>query len=196
MGAFGVRREPGQSDWEFWSEMLAAGGDHFTEKLLKLCRVGNRLWAQVKRYDAKTLEVDVYVMRIQFWWNNNDYWNYTYRYDCDSDGPTDYDCPLSYLDGCTDTKDHGEWWREQVRAYHERRRIVRTHGVKIRFANPLKFTNGDEEIEFTVFNHKNQVRYIGANGGHYRISDAAFREFEVVSQPQKFKPLKQVKELA
>lgn len=117
-------------------------------KTLKHCCVGNNLW-MVKEYsgnDSEIIERFILLCLMQFHGGSYCYWGYK---DIDETaGPYQVNCPLSYIEMCTEPhNDYSREWRERVRQYHALRnrklgigdtftycnmhwQVCDTHGVK------------------------------------------------------------------
>jgi len=94
---------------------LTENNEHCTT--LKHCCVGNNLW-MVKELPDETRFILLCLM--QFHGGSYPYWGYK---DIDETaGPNAVNCPLSYIEMCTEpNNDYSREWRERVRQYHKLR---------------------------------------------------------------------------
>jgi hypothetical protein len=96
-------------------------------------------------------------------------------------GPAEDRCPIRVLDRLTPTDD--KWaseWRARCRAYHARRASLPKlrKGDRVRFAEPMAFSNGDTLAEL-IFETGSTFR--GPEGyGRYHVTSWRDRAFEVV----------------
>lgn len=91
-------------------------------------------------------------------------------------GPTWATCPDRLLDLMGEPpNEHAAEWRAACRAYNARPKVVK--GMRVKFARPLKFTNGAELDTFT-FEGRNRFR---ADYGVYSISGWKERDYEVLA---------------
>lgn len=94
---------------------------HFSA--LKYCCVGNNLW--IVREGRLYLmpphrHIVLYMMRRQASDVHNVRWGYKELFE--TEGPRQTNCPLSYIEMCTEpTNAYSREWREKVRKYHELR---------------------------------------------------------------------------
>jgi len=101
--------------WPTRKDLIA----HLTEdnehsKTLKYCCVGNNLWMVKELPDGTRF---ILLCLMQFHGCSFGYWGYK---DIDeTSGPYQVNCPLSYIEMCTEPhNDNSREWRERVRQYH------------------------------------------------------------------------------
>jgi len=93
-------------------------------------------------------------------------------------GPVQADCPARILDLLTETDDeNANEWRARCRENLARR--MPKIGTRVRFAHPIRFTDGSEEDEFQVVRAGKRRKILrGCNGRHYRLSRRVWRDYE------------------
>ncbi|MBJ7469727.1 MAG: hypothetical protein JHD16_00415 [Solirubrobacteraceae bacterium] len=90
-------------------------------------------------------------------------------------GPAEDRCPIRILDLLTDTdSDYALNWRQRCRDRASRPRPKK--GQKVRFAEPLAFTNGDRVSDFT---YQGGSRF-AADGREYHISRWRDQRFTIL----------------
>jgi len=91
--------------------------DNEHSKTLKYCCVGNNLWMVKELPDGTRF---ILMCLMQFHGGSFCYWGYK---DIDeTSGPSAVNCPLSYIEMCTEPhNDYSREWRERVRQYHKLR---------------------------------------------------------------------------
>jgi hypothetical protein len=94
----------------------------------------------------------------------------------DPEGPCYYDCPASILDLLTPTDDkYATRWRQRCRDRSARPKPRK--GQKVRFAEPIRFTDGTSGAVFTFLG---RTRFATEDGGHVAIPRWADRAYELV----------------
>jgi hypothetical protein len=105
-------------------------------KIIKSTHVGNNHWYVCKRSDGV-----VFIGLDMMQNGGNEGWGYKDL--CAGDGPVEVNCPLSLLKLAPDSGGHETAWREQVQAYHARKkaekakRLNMVAGTCIRFSGRL-----------------------------------------------------------
>ncbi len=115
---------------------------------------------------------------------------FTYKEMTEDMGPCESECPAKILDLLSPVEefasgDCAKWataWRERCRAAIEKRAKAPGDGAKIRFKEPIKFTNGDEIAEFMIRKRGRAIRFADARNSfaQYRISNWQKREYEIL----------------
>jgi hypothetical protein len=106
---------------------------------LASCVRGNVLW-QLRQTTNKTTGEEMRYIGCNILGGDPDGWGYK---DMDETcGPYYNNCPLSYLERCTEpVNDYSRQFRDRVRAYHNRLKEIGDlkPGAEIQFKNPLSF---------------------------------------------------------
>jgi len=132
---------------------------------------------KVQRSDSKR-EVFCAVSLIKYIPGERDRFNFGTKDMADSWGPTVAECPKHILDLLTDTDNEcAIEWRARCRE-NLRKRMPKA-GVRVRFENPIQFTDGSEVREFTVVRVGKRRKVLRDEYGlHYRISRSMWRDRE------------------
>lgn len=130
--------------------------------------------------NTKTGEVFALVVLLDY--RPKDYYNFGYKDMDETMGPYECDCPERILKLLTPTDhEYALGWRERCWARIKARaaKPKLTDGCKVRFAQPIEFTNGDKLDTFEV---EKDGRYVRFWNGYtrYNITGWADREYEVV----------------
>ena len=102
-----------------------------------------------------------------------------YRSMGEESGPYEYDCPAAILDMLTPTdSEYARIWRQKCRARLEK--VRPKSGQVLVLAEPLKYADGLRS-RFTVVKsqtgRRRELRFVGEDGGFYRIPKLLDREF-------------------
>lgn len=136
------------------------------------------LYAAVKIKETGEVWAAVYLLGYA----PNDYYNFGYKDMDETMGPNESECPERILKLLTPTD--SKWaneWRERCWQNIKRRKSkpkVQDRS-RIKFTEPLRFTDGAVLDEFTVHMVGKKVRFI-SGGGLYRITNWREREFQIV----------------
>lgn len=163
MGWTSLHREKGQSNREFFGELLGPGRriiDSHTEGRTEF-------YAAVE--DLETGEVWALVVLTR--WNRG-HWNFTYKEMSETCGPGVDSCPPRLLDRLSPTE--SEWaneWRARCRSRAERKAAnaaALVDGATVKLPSPLRFSDGSERDTFT---YRKAGRRTGlyADGVRFRI---------------------------
>jgi hypothetical protein len=101
-------------------------------------------------------------------------------------GPCEASCPARILDllGPTDHK-FAIQWRAACRAALAKRKRPLPDGGIIRFAEPIRFTDGFEGQEFTIEKSGGRLCLISrVNRGRYKVSRLHERDWQIIPQPK------------
>ena len=135
-------------------------------------------YAAVKTY--ATNEVWALVILIARDRSHREYYNFTYKDMGEDSGPSDRTAPAKVLDLLTPTtNEYALAWRQACRENLETEaaRIRPKSGDTVKFANPLRFTNG-ETLTDLVFVERSTFRT--PTGTRVRIPSWAKRSHEVI----------------
>lgn len=108
--------------------------------------------------------------------------NFGYKDMDETQGPCESQCPERILALLTPTtQEYALGWRKRCYGYHEaRKRLCR--GCTIRFAEPLRFTNGQSCTTFTVQGTHGVPQFYDVVGRRYGISNWYTREYEILEE--------------
>jgi hypothetical protein len=190
MGWLFYERKTNQTVREHLDEKLTWDSEIGKYKVLKSAMVGSTYYAAVERIQADTRTVFAAVFLTQSRPRATDGMTFGYKDMDESDGPTERKCPVSILNLLTETiYEYAKQWREDCRAYAQKKKQRPKIGQTIQFQTPIKFGDGYEGDRFQVANiiykGRNLTVYKNPDGRPYRITNIEQREFTVVSeQPQ------------
>lgn len=172
-----------------WERTDEGAGEIYGLRVLKSACPGNRVYyAAVEQYRAgKVTSTFAIVCKVK--WNPREKDGLVMGYkDMDETcGPNEADCPLDILKllGPTDHP-YALQWRRRCLMRHLRRtaRPKLEHGLKVRFASALRFTEGYEGTDFVI--HKQGRKLMlglpGSSRPSYRCSNLADRPFEILRE--------------
>ena len=181
MGATGTHRDKGiHHDDFFRSELpttLSERGEILASAAVGIPHASYDEWHGV--YYAAVRQRDtgeVWALVILYRYDRRDYFNFTYKDMSESMGPGEATAPAKVLSLLTPTDN--EWataWRERCRANLARRALASkvTPGARVRFTEPIKFTNGAELGTLTFVERDT----FADSGGRYRLTDWRQRDF-------------------
>lgn len=184
MGWTTLHRDKGMTDREFFEaefpEMLTKRG-----KIVTCASKNGAFYAAVRNHDdapympGKTWALVVLIQRTR------GYYNFGYKEMSEDMGPGADEAPAGVLDKLSPTDNqHALEWRAACRknlAKRENARQVKA-GTVVRFAQPIKFTNGGELNTFRYEGPGNTFKDIATTYGlRYNIARWRDRAFEVVS---------------
>lgn len=136
------------------------------------------LYAAVENTVTGDVFAMVYLLRYQP--GAEDGCDFGYKDIEESMGPVEADCPERILKLLTPTEyPYAQEWRERCWANIERRKLLRK-GNRIRFEDPIRFTDGARLSLFEVVSPPSRFRSL-ENGGLYRISRAHTRKAELIN---------------
>jgi hypothetical protein len=180
MGWYGCERPRGTKDIDFFQKECGWEKEDSYCRILDAARNGSTVYLKVEvKHDNK---VERYALVCLTRWSQ-DFFNFTYKPIEESMGPCDYHCPLRILDGLTEpANEYAAEWRKNVREWHKKKKAPPKFGNVIKFASPIRFTDGFEGDEFEVIRYGRRAkRYLSKqNGRRYCITNVTDREFEVV----------------
>jgi hypothetical protein len=171
-----MHREKGQSDRDFFQHEIA-GENHRILESHSRAGVCYLAIEQVRGEDAGQVFGAVILTHRA----PNSYHNYGYKAMTEDMGPGDYDCPPKILDLLTPTESkYATEWRARCRerATVKANRPSVSKGQRIRFANPLSFTDGRERDTFTF---EGYTKFLSADGVRVRIAGWKDRGYEVIA---------------
>lgn len=175
MGWTYTQKRDGETVREFFEREFGGGGTIID------CTVVKMRTAYIAYQPKGTDDVVAIVCLLDY--RPNDWLNFGYKDMDETMGPYECECPERILKLLTPTDhEYALGWRERCWArIHERAEKPKlTDGCTVRFAQPIKFTDGRTLDTFKVEKHGRTVRFL--NGyTRYRLSDWAEREYEVVS---------------
>ncbi|UVO53731.1 DUF6927 domain-containing protein [Sphingomonas sp. SUN039] len=105
-------------------------------------------------------------------------------------GPCETGCPEAILAMLGPTSsDYARAWRQRCRATIGRRKRAISDGDRIKFAAPMRFTDGHEGDEFTVRRVGRRLTLIAPHGGHYRVTRLRDRDWSIIPQTRVHAPV-------
>lgn len=153
-----------------------------TNTCLDIAMKLNVAYAAVETVSKETGDREVWaaVFLMKYIPGDSDPFNWGYKDLTESCGPVECDCPKRILDLLTPTNhEHAIAWRARCREALTKR--MPKIGTKVRFAHPIRFTDGTEEREFTVVRvgrRRKALRGKGPWGGYFRVSQRLWRDRE------------------
>lgn len=171
MGTTCEHREKGLSN----AEWLTAEVLGETQTLVDISSTRGVIYAAVREADGTTWGLVV----LTSW--SRDYYNFCHKEVSEDMGPNETQCPTRILDVLTPTdSEYASNWRTRCRDYAATKaaRPKVTSGDVVRFAEPIKFGNGETLDTFT-FEKRSDFRAIGTFG-RYRITKWRDRSYEVL----------------
>ena len=174
MGWYYERKRPDQSVKDWFAESLSD-----KVELLDLSVVRMRtMYGAIKNKESGQVYAIVYLLDMV---PHGDC-NIGYKPMDETMGPNESECPERILKLLTPTDSQfAKEWRERCWANINRRKTKPKvkDGSRIKFDEPLTFTNGAVLDEFTVHMIGKKIRFI-SGGGLYRITNWRDREFQIV----------------
>jgi hypothetical protein len=174
MGWTSMHRDKGLTDRDFFErefpQTLTERGE------VVACGTKNNVFYAAVR-ERETNEVWALVVLLR---RGRGHFNFSYKEMEETMGPVESSCPASVLEALTPTtNEYALQWRARCAARLERlaQQPKVKRGTRVRFADAMTFSNGDEVSEF-VFQERN---HFSANGMTYRISRWRERAFEVAA---------------
>lgn len=162
------------------------GGGTRGLKVLESACAGNRVYYAAAQVIEDGKPGDVFAIVCLVRWNprstTGDHFGYK---DMDeSMGPCEDGCPERILSLLTPTtREHALDWRRRCLARLQKHRRRIEHGMRIKLAQPLTFTNGHEGDEFIVVKRGGSITFRPANGhGYYRIRNFRDLDWSVVPE--------------
>lgn len=126
--------------------------------------------------DGKTFGAVVLIRR------SRDYYNFTYKFIDEGMGPSESECPKAILDllDPEPLNDYSANWRARCRANLEKSAEARKvkGGDRVRFAEPMEFTDGVKRDTFRFVSHST---FVADDGVTVRVTRWRNRAFEVLS---------------
>lgn len=154
--------------------------DRAVNRCLDIALKLNACYAAIETVQKESGEREVWaaVYLIRYVRNSFDGMDFGYKDMSEHMGPVQADCPPRILDLLTATDDeYALEWRRSCREALEKR--MPGIGIKVRFAAPIRFTDGTEESEFTVARHGRRRKVLrGPYGRCFRLSRRLWRERE------------------
>lgn len=156
-------------------------------RILKSACIGNRTYyAAAESYDEHGASLEIFAVVCLVRWNPRSKSNehFGYKDMTEHMGPSEANCPAGILDLLTTSDDPCALdWRRRCHANLRRRSRQVPDGALIRFAEPMKFTDGTEHSEFRVKREGRKI-ILSPNGGYgrYAISRLMERNFEIVRE--------------
>lgn len=144
-------------------------GEDKRHRTLKHCVRGNCLWKVVaieENRDGEWVEVDRYI-GLDLLRSGGEGMGWGYKDLCESMGPVETSCPVSYLDmvPCPDSE-YARAWRERVREKAAGKQAVTDVIRKMKVGDRLYLKKGCQP-EYVILSSKRPLR--GHNGLNYRI---------------------------
>jgi hypothetical protein len=185
MGWTETHREPGVSHVEWFNR------EWRTDRVIALKAVGSTLYGAMRHHDSDEVEGIVILINRR----SREWFNFGYKEMSERSGPFSYDAPASILDLLTPTDDaEANKWRAAARAAIAKKAEAKkvAKGSRIRFAAPLKFSDGStgdtfELIERSTFHRIVFLDFVPAvgsadyRGGRVRIPAWSKRDFTLIS---------------
>jgi hypothetical protein len=170
---------PGESNLDHFQRRI------YGEHLVDAATVGGTFYGALKRPDDGLVQAVVILTK----WVRGDAYNFGYKDMDESMGPCEAQCPprildlLSPVDALFPGSRCAEWaatWRAACRAHAAKRTKARAvkPGDRVRFAEPMKFTDGTARQTFR-FVERNT--FTDEDGRRCRVSKWRERSFEVLS---------------
>ena len=182
MGWTTLHRDKGMSDREFFEKEFPNGLTQ-NGKILKCATVRNVFYAAVQNNDdAPHMPGKVWALVVLIQRTRGDY-NFGYKDMDENMGPNADDCPIEILDLLSPTDhDYALSWRASCRAKREAlaSKPKVGAGTRVRFATPLRFTNGDELSVFERVDSRSSTFRSVETGRQYMISGWRDRAYEVI----------------
>jgi len=155
-------------------------------RVLKSTWSGSVYYAAAERYDRTGKPLKVFAVVCLVRWNPKaaDGYIFAYKDMSESMGPREADCPASIL-ALLSPSDNPYTLDWRNRCHRNLRLAARkiSDGALIRFAAPLRFTDGSEMSEFRVRKEGRRTVLTGPNGyGRYRIGNLMKMHFEIVPE--------------
>lgn len=179
MGWTTLYKSPQITPEKYITSQLNWTNEKETVRPLKTAIVGRVFYAAIETITLATNERVVWAAIYPFSTQNHGHVNFAYRDQDETVGPNEVTCPIGILDMLTPTEHQRALaWRQQCRHYHatqnEKRKTTRSikDGQRIRFAEPLIFSDGHQEAEFVfrskVGHHKSVFQSV-KNHKYYQI---------------------------
>ncbi len=191
MGATSLHREPGKTTHEFLEELICGhkGGGRFLASGIRNnpgYDLASTLYAAWELGPAHgDDEGKVTALVSDFHYGGSGEWNFTYKAWTESSLP-DHEAPARVLALLTPTENENELeWRRRCREYNDARAAKPRVfvGDTVVFAQPIKFTSGDEYATFVKqkgdYFKAVSSRFDGEPFGNYRIRRWRERDFTV-----------------
>ncbi len=189
MGSTGCYREPGQTDIEFFTRELIGddGGELLAGVTMPLgdfdwSHVFYAAWKLGPRHGDEAGDVVALVVMLKRIPRSSDGCNFYYKAITEQMGPADDTCPERILKLLTPTEnEYATEWRQKCwdNVAKAKAKPKPKKGDRIRFAEPLEFTDGSTCQEFVLVERSTFRRAEGY--GLVRISSWRSRNFEVVA---------------
>lgn len=141
MGWTGTYRQRGQSDKDFFQSEF--GNDC---EILDTARKGMTAYLKIRSIKTNEIFAAIILTRI----NRGEY-NFYYKDMDESMGPIECQCPLRILEGLSEpSNEYAKQWRENVRKWNAEKSPKAKIGNILKFAEPLKFQNGEKHDVFKL----------------------------------------------
>jgi hypothetical protein len=127
-------------------------------KMLKSQVVGNHFWYLMETPDGRTtIGLDLMAG------GGHQGMGWGYKGIHEEMGPCEHDCPLSYLEQASEPVGYAIEWRQEVRAYHAKRKAAKPHaGLVVEYC-------GNRYMLVSSAGPRKGWRVIGADGATYRM---------------------------
>lgn len=130
-----------------------SNGQPVKTRTCRHCVRGRVMWAI--REQTRTTGVEKYIMCYLLAHDKAMGWGYK-DFD-ETAGPNEVSCPLSYFDEVPDPGSLATDWRRRCREAQNRPKMV--DGMRIKFDDAIRFTDGVTESEFTVILSGRKTRF-------------------------------------
>lgn len=164
-------------------------GEKYGLRVLRSACVGNRVYyAAAQQFRGKVVNPTFAIVCLVRWNpRNSEGLTIGYKDMDESMGPYEAECPLNILEmlGSTDCPSALQWRRKCLMRHLRRAARPRLeNGMRIKFASPIKFTDGYEGDEFVVFKEgrRTMLGLPGNSRPSYRCSRLTERPFSVVHE--------------
>lgn len=116
MGWLYTNRQKGISNFDFFSKRFNYENENGYCKLLKACTKKYReVYCLFEVFNAKSNTVTRFIVVCLTQWHPKSYYNFGYKEIEETMGPYQMDCPVSYINECTEPmNEYSAKWREAI----------------------------------------------------------------------------------